>query len=313
MILELYTNVQQKIPKLKETKKDKGIYSNILSSDNIYGIYTRYKLEYEHKSLDLYSDITINFYNELGLYTIVDKIKSNQLDLYSNIISFYFSLGIYSYIEETKELSTVSLYSNISAVKENNLDLFSYIKTSDFKFLVYDKEDNLILSNINWELYRRDKSISLNGDINNSHILVTNGFSVDANIDIFLDDFNLRNLDNDYYLHVWKDEDIYHDLNLQISYYYEKYINSKKNYYLKSNLYLKKEGGNVVEEKIIYKGIGGGGGSPQEIAVTSRYISKQDVEVLCNFNEKITVKSKLIQTDILSECINIQFEGVNYV
>ena len=92
MSLSLYINVQQQIPRKKEVKKDKGIYSNQFSSDNIYGIYTKYKLEYDHKSFDIYSQVSFKYSNFLDLYSNIIETKDNTLDIFSNIISFDFSL-----------------------------------------------------------------------------------------------------------------------------------------------------------------------------------------------------------------------------
>lgn len=329
MSISLYTKVKSKIPK-KSKFVNKGIFANQMYSDNIYGIYTKYPyilytqelnlytvVDIEPNNLNLYSKIIDLKSNQLDIYSNVTNIKSNQLDIYSTITNFDFSLGIYSYIEETSiNNNNLSLVSNVSAVNQNDLFLYTKITCADFKILVYNKDTNLLLTNINWVLYKRDPNISLYGLVDINHTVVSSGLSLDGIINIFLNDYNLENFDNDYYIKVWKNTDIYHELNIQISYYYENYINTRKCPYFLLKTYLKKEGdGTSTKEKIIYSGIGGiGGVTPIEICVSSTLITTQSVNTICDLKEDIKVKSKLIFIkENKKDQIEITFEGVKYV
>ena len=292
-MFNLFTKVQSKSPKRICQQEQKRIYSN-----KIYSDFRRDICELDHK--------------DLNIFTQVHKLKHNQLDLFTDVCATRTSLDLFTNIEETKPVEDLNIFSRIFAVKQSNLNLFTKIRCADFIFKVYDEENNTLIQNISWKLYKRDYSLGLNIPVDESHVLVDSGLSTSGQITIFLENYNLLNHNNDFYLNIWKQEDIYHNLKVNFSYYYKDYIsNVKKCSYINSKLYLKKEGSGEAKETIIYKGIGGAGATPNEVYVTSRLIFQDEEDILCDLKEKIEIKTKL--KSFKQEDIQIQFEGVSNV
>ncbi len=94
----------------------------------------------------------------------------------------------------------------------------------DFGIEVFNIDNGSPTLNVNWQLYRRDDSISVDGLIDDTHIFVAGGTSIDELIMINLNDYSLRNRSNDFYIKAWKDDDIEHISEINIDYYANEYI-----------------------------------------------------------------------------------------
>jgi len=313
MSLHLYSNVKSNVPK-EIVFKDKGIYSNQEYSDFFYGLYERESRDFDHKSLDIFSLVESLKFNQLDLFTDIKNDLQAVLDLYSKINKSENFLNLYTNVDETKEKQNLPLYSNISEFSLSDLSLYTKLICPDFKVYVIDSQTNQPINDVNWQLFRRDKTISLNQPVDQNHILVDSGIASLGTISIFLDDYNLRDNDDDYYLRIWKQQNIYTNLNLYISYYYEDYVNNlKKCTYTTLRTYLKKEGSGETVEKVIYQGAGGGGiiSTPKTIRVKSKLIYYDELDVLCDLKEKIKIRTKLKSIKI--DDIDVKLEGVFYV
>ncbi len=271
-----------------------SLYTNIFKYNNNELLLFTNILESNYNSLNLHSNISKQYYVDLTLYTHLNEKIKNDLDLYSFISLYDNSLSLYTNVNEDKHPEVLLLHSNISAVKDSNLNLFTNIKTSDFKIKVFDKDTNLLLSDLNWVLYKRDNTISVFGDIDVGHIVVDSGITHTGIVDIFLEKYNLLNQDEDYFIKVWKLNNINHELNVQIQYFYEKYINTRKQPYLLLTTYLKREGSQAPQKKEIIQSFGGGGMTPREISVYSKLVNINISKTVCNLKENITISSKFI-------------------
>jgi hypothetical protein len=99
----------------------------------------------------------------------------------------------------------------------------------DFGIQTYNLNDNSSIIGINWELYKRDETISIDGLVDDTHILVDNGTSIESLIKINLNDYNLRDTRTDFYLKAWKDSNIKHLSEINIDYYPDDYVKRDKN------------------------------------------------------------------------------------
>jgi len=123
----------------------------------------------------------------------------------------------------------------------------------DFEISIHDLDTGIILPDISWGLYRRDTSISLQGPIDENHILVDSGIDVDGLLQIELNDYALNNIRTDYYLKAWRTDAPDITTTSYIRYYPDDYIlNDDKQPYYTNKSYLKGEcnrGGSVTLER----------------------------------------------------------------
>ena len=245
--------------------------------------------------MSFYSNIKVSKSSDIGIYSKILNKKSSDIGLYSNIISFeqqnfgYYTninatrlsyFGLYTDVSDSK-LKTLELYTKISEekVNESSFGLFTKIVTSDFLFEFYDKETNNPINDIEWSF------IVVKND---TFILIDSGSTTSNTLNIYLDDYNLLKKNNEFYFNFNKIGDFDFEANIKFLYYYHQHSNRK--HYLVKKLYLnkKKTSQNIVK-------IGGGvGGGAEIITVRSKLLTKQNIEVLCDLKENITVKSKLI-------------------
>ena len=99
----------------------------------------------------------------------------------------------------------------------------------DFGIQTYNQNTNSPIIGINWQLYRRNDSISVDGLVDDTHILVASGTSIESLIKINLNDYSLRDVRTDYYIKAWKNNDIKHLSEINIDYYPDDYIKRDKN------------------------------------------------------------------------------------
>ena len=70
----------------------------------------------------------------------------------------------------------------------------------DFGIETYDIKTGTPIINISWELYRRDITLPYTSLVNDTHILVDSGVSIESLIKIDLNDYSIRNIQNDFIL-----------------------------------------------------------------------------------------------------------------
>lgn len=114
----------------------------------------------------------------------------------------------------------------------------------DFGIQTYDISSGDPIIGISWELYKRDTTLPYTSLVDDTHILVDSGTSVESLIKINLLDYSIRNDQNDFYIKAWKDEDIEHLSEINIDYYPTDYTVKDDNQpYLYHKLGLIREGG----------------------------------------------------------------------
>ncbi len=123
----------------------------------------------------------------------------------------------------------------------------------DFIFDISNLSNNNPVVELNWWLYRRDTSISTQNPINENHVLIDQGITIDNFIRISLMDYYLRSTQTDFLLVSYKGMDIGHRAYSYIRYYPDQYTQHDANPpYQQTSLYLAKEtssggmGGSVV-------------------------------------------------------------------
>lgn len=112
----------------------------------------------------------------------------------------------------------------------------------DFGVSLYDLDTSEPITNISWELYKRNPNLPEDGLVDESHTLVDNGTATDGLVRVSLSDYELRYLSDDYYLKSWKTNDHNYVGRLRIRYLAEEYTSNVANWpYIRDALQAKKK------------------------------------------------------------------------
>lgn len=105
-----------------------------------------------------------------------------------------------------------------------------YIDIYDFSISVYNLDTSQAVSNVQWELYRRDVAISVYDMVDESHILVDSGIEPSGIIHIDLTDYNLRYMTTDYFFKTWREGNPNYIGRLRVNYYADGYTKNDNNW-----------------------------------------------------------------------------------
>ena len=144
----------------------------------------------------------------LDFFILIDNFSPKYLTLYSNIFAkkikdFDLKLILEKLLDHRR-----GFYIKINKNIKGTLNYYTFVNKGTFFVMVYqfvvtpyDSTGSLI-SNFEWELYRRDPIISLFEPVDDNHILVDNGTEPSGILNIDLSDYGLEDIDDDYFIKI---------------------------------------------------------------------------------------------------------------
>jgi len=121
----------------------------------------------------------------------------------------------------------------------------------DFQLSFHDLDNEELLPNIHWSLYRRDVLVSEFDPIDENHILVDGGNTLSGLLKINLQDYDIRLQDDDFYIVAWREDRPETKTNIYLRYFYQNYTDSiNDDPYFIGKMYIPKSGmcaGDVIE------------------------------------------------------------------